>query len=77
LNVLNSKNALSEKYLVAVYNNLGATNTQLGNYIKAQEYYSDAEGVIRNRLQNLLDLADIFINKAIIYGISKIISFIY
>jgi CHAT domain-containing protein/tetratricopeptide (TPR) repeat protein len=71
LNVLNSKNVLSEKYLVAVYNNLGATNTQLGNYIKAQEYYSDAEGVIRNRLQNLLDLADIFINKAMIYGIQK------
>jgi len=69
--LLNKKDYLSDKYLVAVYNNLGATNTQLGNYIKAQEYYNDAEAAISDMNPNLLDLADIYINKAIIYGYQK------
>ena len=68
---LESKVPLTEEQLIAAYNNLGATNTQLGNYIKAQEYYSNAEAVISDRHQNLLNLAAIFINKAIIYGNQK------
>jgi CHAT domain-containing protein len=69
--LLNSKNKLSEQYLVAVYNGLGATSTQLGNYTRATEYYSSAEAAISDRNSSLPDLADIFINKAIIYANQK------
>jgi tetratricopeptide (TPR) repeat protein len=66
--VLESKESISEEYLVATYNNLGATNTLLGKYKEALEYYILAETHITDKEQSALSLADIYINKAIIYN---------
>jgi CHAT domain-containing protein len=65
--VLESKNSISEESIVAAYNNLGATNTLLGNYKKALEYYNIAEAQISEKRPIQQSLADIYINKALIY----------
>jgi CHAT domain-containing protein len=67
LTVLESKEAISEAYLVAAYNNLGATYTVLGKYKDALEYYNLAEAQITHKKQLRQSLADIYINKALIY----------
>jgi CHAT domain-containing protein/TPR repeat protein len=66
--VLESGYPISQEYLVAAYNNLGATNTLLGKYKEALEYYNLAENQITKNQKYSKSLADIYINKAIIYG---------
>ena len=67
LSVLESKDDLSETYLVAAYNNLGATYTLWGRYNEALEYYNLAEAQIYERQQSSQTLADIYNNKSRIY----------
>lgn len=69
--ILDSKVPVPEKYLVAVYNNLGAINILLGRYDKALEYNDKAEAQIITNKQNSGSLADIYINKARIYTLQK------
>ncbi|RPI10614.1 MAG: tetratricopeptide repeat protein, partial [Acidobacteriales bacterium] len=69
--VLESKKSVSGEYLVAAFNNLGATNTLLGKYNEALEYYDLAEAQIPEKEMIPLSLADIYINKAIIYGFQR------
>ncbi|MCX6256220.1 MAG: CHAT domain-containing protein [Bacteroidia bacterium] len=71
LSVLNPKNNPPEEYIVAAYNNLGNVNNHLGKYKEALEYYDLAETHIINEKQYSRELADIYINRAIIYGIQK------
>ncbi len=71
LQILDSKNALSKEYLIAVYNNLGATSTFIGRYTEALDYYSKAENLISNNNESMNELAAIYINKAIIYNYRK------
>ena len=47
----------------------------MGKYDKALDYYNKAEISNNRKEQYFKDLADIYINKAIIYGYSKIIYF--
>ena len=70
-NVLNSKSYLPQEYLVAAYNNLGNINNRLGRFKEALAYYNLAESQIINKEANIKELADIYINKAIILGIIK------
>jgi CHAT domain-containing protein/TPR repeat protein len=69
--VLESKKSISEEYLVAAYNNLGATSTLLGKYKEALEYYDLAENQITENKLIPLSLADIYINKSRIYTFEK------
>ena len=69
--VLNPENYPSEEYIVAAYNNLGNINNHLGKFRDALEYYNLAEAHINKKQQNFSELADIYINKAIIYGYQK------
>lgn len=69
--VLDSNKFMSGDYIVAVYNNLGATNTLLGKYKEALKYYNMAEAQISKKKPNLQSLADIYINKALIYTSQK------
>jgi len=71
LTVLESKDSLSEAYLVAAYNNLGATYTLWGRYKDALEYYNLAEDQITEKKQALRSLADIYNNKSRIYTYQK------
>jgi len=71
LKILESKDNISEKFIVAAYNNLGATSTLLGKYGEALDYYNQAEALISNNQLTSASLADIYVNKAIIYGILK------
>jgi len=71
LSVLESKDALSETYLVAAYNNLGATYTLWGRYKEALEYYNLAEAQITDTQQTSQSLADIYNNKSRIYTYQK------
>ncbi len=68
LSALGLKESIPGVYMVAIYNNLGATGTLLGKYKEALEYYSLAEDQITKKEQFDLSLASIYINKAIIYG---------
>jgi len=69
--ILNSKDSLSEGYKVAIYNNLGATNSSLGKYKNALEYYDKAETLISNKQTASVSIGNIYVNKAIIYGFQK------
>jgi CHAT domain-containing protein/Tfp pilus assembly protein PilF len=71
LTVLESKDSLSETYLVAAYNNLGATYTLWGKYNDALKYYNLAEDQITEKQQALRSLADIYNNKSRIYTYQK------
>jgi len=71
LNIINQDQKIPEEYSVAVYNNLGATSTLLGNYEDALNYYSLAEAFISRKQEASVSLGDIYINKAIIYGFQK------
>jgi CHAT domain-containing protein len=68
LSVLNSKDKLTPEYASAAYSNLGAVNNNLGIYEKALDYYDRAESLINDEHQYAVQLADIYINKAIILG---------
>ena len=69
--VLKSPETITDEYKVFCYNNLGATCTLLGKYKNALDYYNKAEILISNKQLTSRSLADIYINKAIIYGIQK------
>lgn len=71
LMILESKDSISEEYLVAAYNNLGATNTLMGRYKEALAYYNLAEAQITEKKQNPRSLADIYINKSRIFTYQK------
>jgi CHAT domain-containing protein len=71
LKILEFKNTTSEGNIVAVYNNLGVTSTNLGKYEDALDYFNQAERLITNKQLVSQDLADIYINKAYIYNIQK------
>ena len=67
LQILVSKNTAPEEFIIATYNNLGATNTLLGKYSEAMDYYNQAESLIPDKYSSSLSLADIYVNKAFIY----------
>ncbi len=71
--ILGNEDSLSRDYKVSVFNNLGATYFLLGKYDKSLDYYNKAELIIdpedAPRAQG-----DLYINKAIIFGIRKMYS---
>lgn len=69
--VINSPETVTENYVVAAYNNLGAINILLGRYDNALEYNNKAEDKFKNKRQNPGTLADIYINRARIYTLQK------
>ena len=69
--ILDSKVSFPDEYKVAIYNNLGATYILLGRYKDALDSYGKAETLtLKNQLISH-SIADIYINKAIIYGLQK------
>ena len=66
--ILDPLNNPSEEYIIATYNNLGNVNNHLGKFSAALEYYDRAESLISDEHQYAIQLADIYINKAIILG---------
>ncbi len=71
LSVLNSKKNPPEEYIVAAYNNLGIIYKSIGEYKESLNFFDLAETKKSIKQQNSRDLADIYINKAIVYGILK------
>ncbi len=69
--VIKSKDSINSGYVIAAYNNLGVINNRFGRYEEALRYYNLAEIKNANKEQDLQELADIYINKAMIYGILK------
>ena len=69
--ILDSKVSFPDEYIVAIYNNLGTVYSMMGRYEKAIEYYNKAEELIKIKNKNSQDIADIFVNKAIIFGYQK------
>lgn len=69
--LLKMKGMLTMDQLKAVYNNLGATNTLLGKYKDALDFYNIAANIESEKKINSVVLADIYINKAIIFEIQK------
>lgn len=65
------KEKLSQDQLRTVYNNLGATCTLLGSYKDALGFYNNAESLIDKKIKNSQDIADNYVNKAIIFGYQK------
>lgn len=65
------KELLSKESLIALYNNLGVINNLVGRYNEALQYLNLAESSIVKDEEHLFELADIYINKARIYGINK------
>ena len=70
LQILKSKRTAPDDFIIATYNNLGATNTLLGKYSEALDYYNQAESLSINKSSSI-SLADLYINEAIIYGFQK------
>jgi len=70
-NSLEFKEAFTKEILIAIYNNLGVINNRLGKYEDALKYFDSAEALVDENVQYRLSLADIYINKARIYGIIK------
>lgn len=71
LEILESKDSLINDYLIVVYNNLGVVNYTLGRYDEALRYFDLAYLALGEGHQSSTKLADIYINKARIYGIVK------
>lgn len=71
LNSLEQKERLKVETLIAIYNNLGVINNLQGRYEEALRYLNLAQIETENRHHLSLELADIYINKARIYGILK------
>lgn len=65
------KTQLSKELLIALYNNLGVVNNLLGRFDEALHYLNLAESLIKNDDLYLTELADIYCNKARIYGVKK------
>ena len=71
LSVFKTKETLPEVYIIAAYNNLGVTYDRLGKYKEALECYNNAEAHVQDKVQDSRLLADIYINKALIYTYQK------
>jgi CHAT domain-containing protein len=65
------KEELTLDQLKIVYNNLGAISTLLGSYKDALNCYNYAESLIDKKDKESQDAADIYINKAIIFGYQR------
>lgn len=71
--MLESIDSIPLYYKVSIFNNLGATNFLLGKYDRSLDYYNKAESLTSS--ENISQsLGDIYINKAIIFGIQKLYS---
>jgi len=70
-NIEEQKDFLSKEYIIALYNNLGVINNRLGRYDEALKYLNQAESNISVEKETSSELADIYINKARIYGIKR------
>ena len=68
--ILVLKAQLDNNQLRRIYINLGAISTLLGNYDNALSYYDKAGSIIVPHI-NSTEVADIYINKAIIFGYQK------
>lgn len=71
LNVVSLKDSLSIEQSIAVNNNLGVIFIRLGRYDDAINYLNLAEDEVNNKKTFLQELADIYINKARVFGIIK------
>jgi len=71
VSILKTENSLSSEYRIAILNNLGATCNLLGKYEEALEYYNKAELLLSNEDNLSKLLGDLYINKAIIYGVQQ------
>jgi CHAT domain-containing protein len=69
--ILLLRDQLDNTQLCRIYINLGAISTLLGNYNNAYNYYNNAESLIDKESRSSKDAADIYINKAIIFGYQK------
>lgn len=71
LRILIIDDSIPDDYRTVVFNNLGSINSLLGKYETALDYYSKAEEIYNSKQEDVLFLAAIYINKAIIYGSQK------
>lgn len=71
LAILECKDSISNEYLITTYNNLGVINNRLGRYDEALKDFNISESICINSDRYNLLLADVFVNKARIYGIIK------
>ena len=71
LKILDSKEPITEEYLIITYNNLGSVKSLLGKYNEALKYYHLAENLVINKKQTSGYLADIYVNIGEIYNIKR------
>jgi CHAT domain-containing protein/tetratricopeptide (TPR) repeat protein len=71
LRALDSDFKIPYRYEVYIYTNLGVSNTLLGRYSRAMNYYNLAEKSIYTKTDSAFYLSIIYVNKAIIYGYQK------
>ncbi len=71
MQVIQLSDSLPNNYKIAIYNNLGVINSRLGRYETALGNFNQAEGIVNDNEEEKLSLADIYVNKARIYGILK------
>jgi len=71
LNSLESKDYQTTENLIVIYNNLGVLSALLGKYDEALIYFNIAEIEVENKHQPTSEFANIYINKARIYGILR------
>ncbi len=71
LQILDSGNKIPERYKPYIYNGLGATNTFLGRYGDALNYYILAEKSLLTKTDSSQYLRAIYVNKALIYSYQK------
>jgi tetratricopeptide (TPR) repeat protein len=69
--IINSQHKIPERYKIFIYNSMGLTNTQLGKYNDALNYYNMAEKSVATKEDTTMYLGGIYINKAIILGYQK------
>jgi tetratricopeptide (TPR) repeat protein len=67
--LLDSETKISNNYKVAAYNNLGVIYNRMGKYNDALESYKLAETYLTDGQEDSLLLADIYINKGLIYNL--------
>ena len=71
LQIFDSGNKIPERYKPYIYNGLGATNTFLGRYGDALNYYILAEKSLLTKTDSSQYLRAIYVNKALIYSYQK------
>ena len=68
--IYDSKDSLTYEYKIATFNNLGVLNIRLGRFVEALNYLNQAEVEIGKKPAPQ-ELADVYVNKARVYGILK------